>query len=119
MVLMKKQVFFIAASSWLVLFSCGSSDSASVTGSASSDQDSFIVSELYAQRCATCHGMEGNMSMGGAKKLTECVSSKEEITAQIRYGKGTMPPFGEMLTDKQINALAEHVLTFRTKGAKP
>jgi mono/diheme cytochrome c family protein len=30
-----------------------------------------------------------------------------------------MPPFGEMLTDKQINALAEHVLTFRTKGAKP
>jgi mono/diheme cytochrome c family protein len=119
MVLMKKHVVLIATTFWLVLFSCGSSDSASVAGTASSDQGAFDVSALYAQRCATCHGMEGNMSMGGAKKLTESVSSKEEITAQIRYGKGTMPPFGEMLTNEQINALAEYVLSFRSKGVKP
>lgn len=119
MVLMKKQFFFIASSFWLVLFSCGSSDSASVAGSGSTDQVAFDVSAWYAQRCATCHGMEGNMSMGGAKKLTESVSTKEEITAQIRYGKGTMPPFGEMLTNEQIDALAEYVLSFRSKGAKP
>ena len=116
---MRKRVFLLAAGFWLVLFSCGSSDSASVAGSASTDQSAFDVSALYAQRCATCHGMEGNMSMGGAKKLTESVSTKEEISAQIRYGKGTMPPFGEMLTNEQITALAEYVLTFRSKGAKP
>ena len=115
---MKKGVFIVAACFWLILFSCGSSDSASVAGGQSGEQGAFDVSALYAQRCATCHGMEGNLSMAGAKKLTESVSTKEEIQAQIRYGKGTMPPFGEMLSDTQINALAEYVLTFR-KGAKP
>ncbi len=115
---MKKRVILIAACFWLVLFSCGSSESPSVAGSASADQSTIDLSALYAQRCATCHGMEGNLSMAGARKLTESVATKEEIQAQIRYGKGTMPPFGEILSDPQINALAEYVLTFR-EGAKP
>jgi mono/diheme cytochrome c family protein len=71
------------------------------------------VQDLFIQRCATCHGTEGNLSRGGAKKLTESTTDTDEIIRQIRYGKGAMPPFGEMLSEADIRALAEHVKSFR------
>lgn len=55
------------------------------------------------------------MEIGGAKNLWYSTLSLEETTAQITYGKGTMPPFGEILTEKEIAAIAEHTFGLRKK----
>lgn len=55
------------------------------------------------------------MEIGGAKNLTLSSLSKEEVLDQIRNGKGNMPPFGEVLTTKEIEAITQHTLSIRTK----
>jgi mono/diheme cytochrome c family protein len=82
-------------------------------GPQSSSSGVMDTTALYNQRCAACHGTNGNMSLGGAKKLTESVAANESVLNQIRYGKGAMPPFAEMLSEDQITALASYTMSFR------
>jgi mono/diheme cytochrome c family protein len=67
--------------------------------------------EVYIKRCATCHGSEGNLEMGGAKKIVNSTLSKQEIKNQILYGKGKMPPFQEVLTGAEVDALTDYAFT--------
>lgn len=101
----------------VILLSCGGNPDESVRSKGSDKAPVQDTTALYAQRCATCHGMNGAMQMGGAKRLTESVATREEIIGQIRYGKGTMPPFGQILSDTQIEALADYTLGFRKTDA--
>lgn len=109
---MRRLVIFIFCLTFWLLAACGSGTSSGIEKQA---VDSGIpdVQALYEQRCATCHGLQGNMAMGGARKLTESALPKEEVLAQIRYGKGAMPPFREMLSEEEMTALADYVFTFR------
>ena len=70
--------------------------------------------EVYIKRCATCHGSEGNLEMGGAKKIVNSTLSKQEIKNQILYGKGKMPPFQEVLTGAEVDALTDYA--FKLSG---
>ncbi len=97
----------------LLLSSACSSGKKKVTDRDSGPAVISDVHALFVQRCATCHGTEGNLSRGGAKKLTESTSDIHEIISQIRDGKGAMPPFRDMLSEAEIKALAEHVKSFR------
>lgn len=67
--------------------------------------------EVYIKRCATCHGSEGNLEMGGAKKIVNSTLTKQEIKNQILYGKGKMPPFQEVLTGAEVDALTDYAFT--------
>jgi mono/diheme cytochrome c family protein len=71
--------------------------------------------ELFARRCASCHGLDGKgqTAMGkklGAPDLTGIQSSEGAISAAIQNGKSPkMFPFKGKLTAEQIQALAAYV----------
>ncbi|OGR83796.1 MAG: hypothetical protein A2902_04625 [Elusimicrobia bacterium RIFCSPLOWO2_01_FULL_64_13] len=90
--------------------------------------------------CATCHGLKGaggypnnNVVGGKIPALTYAADgySKEELKERIRNGKvpdkadpnGTapllvMPPWGEVLNEDEIDAVADYVLSLRPAGAE-
>ena len=69
--------------------------------------------EIYAANCKICHGNTGDLGMGDAKDLTASTISMEEVIARITNGKGNMVPYKNVLTPKQIETVAEYVLTLR------
>lgn len=69
---------------------------------------------VFNTNCAMCHGRKGDLGMSGAKNLVTSALSRDEVIAMVTNGKGTMMPYGKMLTKKQIEAVADHVLTLRT-----
>lgn len=61
---------------------------------------------LYSQNCASCHGASGQGGIGPALG-GGAVADKftvEEHTAIVVGGQGGMPPFGERLSEDQIDA---------------
>ncbi|MBP6312905.1 MAG: cytochrome c [Flavobacteriales bacterium] len=71
--------------------------------------------EIYATNCKLCHGATGDLGMGEANDLTVSVLSSEEIIAMVTNGKGNMVPYKNILTTKQIEAVAAYVETLRKK----
>ena len=88
--------------------SVSSTESAAVDGSA-----------LFAQACAKCHGADGRgglaMAANGPRPIDltsqewHRARSDQEIVVAIRSGRGAMPPFGDVLTPEQIDALGAYV----------
>ena len=69
--------------------------------------------ELYSQKCTACHGSDGNLGVGGAKKISESTLTQEEREELIANGKKTMPAFKEQLSSEEIKALAEYTFTLK------
>ena len=80
-------------------------------------------SALFAQACAKCHAADGR---GGLPTVAngprpadltaaawQQTRSDTDLTAAIRNGRGAMPPFEDVLTGEQINALAAYVRTLK------
>lgn len=64
---------------------------------------------VFEANCTSCHGADGKLGLLGSPDLTTSVldiNSKVEI---IRNGKGAMQPFGGLLTDEEIQAVANYV----------
>ena len=77
---------------------------------------------VFAETCARCHGAGGqptdsNMKALGVRDLTspefQGRATAELVANQVRNGSsnGVMPPFAGALTDAQIEAVAQYVLT--------
>lgn len=71
--------------------------------------------ELYVKKCASCHGEQGDLTMGGAKKIKETQLTKDQIALQISEGKGSMPRFGDRLSKEEIDALSVYCLKLAGK----
>lgn len=71
--------------------------------------DNIDASKIYKMRCASCHGLKGNMNVNGAKDLTASTISLQESVAQIYFGKGLMLPHKSMLSEAEIVAVAKYV----------
>ena len=79
--------------------------------------------ELFAQACAKCHAADGTgglpMAVNGPRPIDLTAAewqqsrSDAEIVAAIRTGRGAMPPFLDVLTADQIDALGRHVRSLR------
>jgi cytochrome c oxidase cbb3-type subunit 3 len=72
---------------------------------------------LFADNCAACHQPGGAGLMGRFPSLVDddwiWGDSFAKVEETIRKGRhGIMPSFGRRLTDKQISAVAEYVLSF-------
>ena len=78
---------------------------------------------LFAQACAKCHGADGRgglaMVANGPRPI-DLTSSEwqrartdQELATAIRTGRGAMPPFADVLTAQQIDALASYVRTLK------
>jgi mono/diheme cytochrome c family protein len=78
--------------------------------------------ELFAQRCAGCHGTDGRgiASVGTPNFTNPGLQSKltdEQISSTIHNGKsGRMPAFGKELSNEQIAALSAYIRTFGTSS---
>lgn len=84
--------------------------------------------KLFADNCAGCHGPEGkgdgpaaaSLSPGPGDFAKTLAGKSEDWVAKIIKGGGTavnkgpsMPPFGSMLNDAQIKAMATYVMHLR------
>ena len=72
--------------------------------------------ELFAQKCASCHGSRGN-GMGGRSgpalngKDYRYGNGREAVLKSIRDGREEgMPGFSSALTETQLEALTEYVV---------
>jgi mono/diheme cytochrome c family protein len=87
------------------------------------ERASLDASALFAQACAKCHAADGTgglpMVATGPRPvdLTDVEwqrsRSDAELVTAIRSGRGAMPPFQDVLTAEQINALGAYVRTLR------
>ena len=76
------------------------------------------AAELYAKKCATCHGKDGRAKtfkakLNHARDLTDTEwqdkAGDERIFNSIMNGKGKMPAFGKKLSEPEINTLVTYV----------
>ena len=78
---------------------------------------------LFAQACAKCHAADGTgglpMAVNGPRPIDLTAApwqqsrSDAEIVAAIRTGRGAMPPFLDVLTAEQIDALGRYVRSLK------
>ncbi len=64
---------------------------------------------LFVQQCVRCHGTQGQGGSGPKLAENSFVRSRMLIVAQILDGRGSMPPFGNALNDRQTAAIATYV----------
>jgi mono/diheme cytochrome c family protein len=101
----------------LLIASCGGGaktrDQYPVRATPDGPVDAALVKKLFDVKCALCHGHDGAQQFAGAKNLTQSELDKADIISRIAEGKGTMPPHKDVLSEEQIDALADFVLTLR------
>ena len=68
---------------------------------------------IFRKNCVSCHGAEGNMGFNGAFDLTKSSLSAAERVAVITYGRKAMTPFKQLLTEAEINAVADYTLSLK------
>ena len=68
--------------------------------------------ELFAGNCARCHGADGQGAIGPSLQHE---TDPAKVTNQVRNGGQIMPAFGAKLSDAQISAVAEYVLSLGSK----
>ncbi|MGI9102484.1 MAG: c-type cytochrome [Terriglobales bacterium] len=77
--------------------------------------------ELFASKCAMCHGKTGagDTAMGKNLKLRDLSSadvqkaSDKELKDTINKGKGKMPAYGSKLSDPQIDDLVKFIRSLK------
>lgn len=115
----KRLVLILSVSAVLVcfgFFSCSgkkSKDAYPVSATPGGPADPVLVKKLFDVKCALCHGYDGRQQYAGAKNLGESSITRDEVLYRIREGKGAMPPQKDVLSDEQINALADYVFSLR------
>lgn len=90
------------------LFACGEKPKPAVKAAPTISKSE--AKRLYSTKCSMCHGTDGKLMVGGAPDLSKSTKSVGERMALIQYGKGLMPPQGEVLSKEEIKAVAEYTL---------
>lgn len=94
------------------------------TPPAGTDPNATVASgagaQIYAQRCALCHGAEGRGDGPAAASLNPKprnhtdgsymnAQTNDALLAVIRDGKGAMPAWKSVLSEEEIQAVLQHV----------
>jgi mono/diheme cytochrome c family protein len=65
---------------------------------------------VFSENCSTCHGATGHGGNGGPDLTTMPLAQTEEgAIQQVTNGGGGMPPFGGVLSEKEIENVAAYV----------
>lgn len=75
---------------------------------------------IFSKKCVLCHGADGTGNTPLGKQLQAAnLHSKEvqklsdaELHKIVHDGQANMPPFGEQLTDDEIDQVIQYVRTF-------
>jgi mono/diheme cytochrome c family protein len=87
-----------------------------ITDAEAKDYDQLRHGEaLYKEYCKSCHGPDGKLGLGGAYDLATSKLSEQDAMAIILNGKGTMPGFRKVLTQRDTDAIVEYIKTLRTE----
>ncbi len=101
---MKKITVFIALCS--IVLACSGNKKNGNTSSVDG-------AKIYKVNCTLCHGMDGKLGINGSKDITASPMTKDERIHLIKNGKNTMTPFKALLSEEEIEAVAEY--TFELK----
>ena len=66
---------------------------------------------LYSSNCASCHGADGEGGVGPSLVDNVPGSSESELTEVVTDGTGLMPPFGSSLSEEEIEAVVQFLLS--------
>ncbi|MBK8499885.1 MAG: cytochrome c [Flavobacteriales bacterium] len=98
-----------------LLIACGNSEADSRASLAPAEGGAPKGEQLFRMHCVLCHGSTGKLGFNGAKDLTLSVLSRAEMITRVSEGKGTMQPYKQMLTPKEIEAVVDHVRALAVK----
>lgn len=65
---------------------------------------------LYAANCATCHGAVGQGGSGPMLANNRNAAREANVRNLIQYGRGTMPGYGAVLSEGELDALTAYVV---------
>lgn len=65
--------------------------------------------ELFAANCTVCHGDDGKSGSEQRDIVSEAKNEKLDAIEQVLAGGGSMPAFGEQLSDQDIADLIGYV----------
>jgi cytochrome c553 len=69
---------------------------------------------LFEHNCIYCHGKDGKKTYREAADLSLSVKDAGKVAAVIRNGGNKkMPAYGELLSEKEIAAVADYVISLR------
>lgn len=74
---------------------------------------------LYDQACAQCHSRDLSGATGpaiGPGSNTDTDLSDVQIAGAIEVGPGSMPGYGDRLTDEQVASLVEYIRSVQRGG---
>ena len=96
----------------LALASCGGSDATEADLErlelAFESADVTLGSEVFGDSCSVCHGSDGSGGVGAALGgVDERLSVRSHLSV-VWTGRGSMPPFGGILTDAEIAAVVAY-----------
>jgi mono/diheme cytochrome c family protein len=67
--------------------------------------------ELFSKNCQTCHGAEGTGGhVGPDLQKSSVAENLAQVEEQVRNGGGGMPPFADVLSDQEIDTVAQYVV---------
>ena len=96
----------------LALASCGGSDATDADLErlelAFENADVALGSEVFGDSCSVCHGSDGSGGVGAALGGVDERLSVRSHLAVVWTGRGSMPPFGGILTDAEIAAVVAY-----------
>ena len=69
-----------------------------------------VFVEIAQPPCGVCHALADAEAAGTiAPSLDALQPTKERVQAAVRTGPGVMPPYGDSLSDEQIEAVSAYV----------
>jgi|LakMenEpi03Aug12_release.lakeMendotaPanAssembly.Ray.scaffolds.fasta_scaffold817413_2 mono/diheme cytochrome c family protein len=81
----------------------------SCSNNSPSNGKAYSGEELYNNRCAACHGTDGNAGISGARDLSKSTLDDNMARVVILHGKGSMPPFKTVLSPEEVELIIKHI----------
>lgn len=95
---------------FFLLLSCNQNQNKNTAINSAEKKDNGAL--IYKQYCITCHGKDGQLGLSGAANLATTTLTREERIEVITNGRKMMAPYGKILTQKQVGAVADYILSF-------
>ncbi|WP_428120733.1 c-type cytochrome [Candidatus Poriferisodalis sp.] len=94
------------------LASCGGGDATEADVDrlelAFASADVALGNEVFGDSCSVCHGSDGSGGVGAALGgVSERLAVRDHLSV-VWNGRGSMPPFGGLLTDAEIAAVVAY-----------
>jgi len=77
------------------------------------ENGSISGAKVYKAHCTICHGEDGRKGFANSSILPESELSEKERILVIANGRGTMSAYKNVLTDKELEAVAQYTLTLK------